>query len=118
MLHKKFGFDWPSGFREEDVSILWSQAAQCILVQNIYFGLKKIGNLCQKYRRKFRKIGNFRPKTDFFNNMENHNYEQIAARKQRPRAFKACFWPQILLKNKFWTLGAKTIPKTAICLVF
>ena len=22
MLHKKFGFDWPSGFREEDVSIL------------------------------------------------------------------------------------------------
>ena len=24
MLHKKFGFDWPSGFREEDVSILWS----------------------------------------------------------------------------------------------
>ena len=24
MFHKKFGFDWPSGFREEDVSILWS----------------------------------------------------------------------------------------------
>ena len=24
MLHKKFCFDWPSGFREEDVSILWS----------------------------------------------------------------------------------------------
>ena len=24
MLHKKFGFDWPSDFREEDVSILWS----------------------------------------------------------------------------------------------
>ena len=23
MLQKKFGFDWPSGFREEDVSILW-----------------------------------------------------------------------------------------------
>ena len=23
-LHKKFGFDWPSGFREEDVSMLWS----------------------------------------------------------------------------------------------
>ena len=22
MLHKKFGFDWPCGFREEDVSIL------------------------------------------------------------------------------------------------
>ena len=22
MLHVKFGFDWPSGFREEDVSIL------------------------------------------------------------------------------------------------
>ena len=81
-------------------------------------GLKKIGNLCQKYRRKFRKIENFRPKTDFFNNMENHNYEHIAARKQRPRAFKARFLPQMLLKNKFWTLGAKTIPKTAICLVF
>ena len=23
MLHMKFGFDWPSGFRGEDVSILW-----------------------------------------------------------------------------------------------
>ena len=43
--------------------------------------------------------------------MENHNYEHIAARKQRPRAFKACFLPQMLLKNKFWTLDAKTIQK-------
>ena len=24
MLHKNVGFDWPSDFREEDVSILWS----------------------------------------------------------------------------------------------
>ena len=24
MLHIKFGFDWSSSFREEDVSILWS----------------------------------------------------------------------------------------------
>ena len=24
MLHIKSGFDWPSGFREVDVSILWS----------------------------------------------------------------------------------------------
>ena len=31
--------------------------------------------------------------------------------KQRPSMFKACFWPQILLKNKFWNLGEKTIPK-------
>ena len=23
MLHMKFGFNWPSGFREKDVSILW-----------------------------------------------------------------------------------------------
>ena len=23
MLHMKFGFDWPSGFRGEDVSLLW-----------------------------------------------------------------------------------------------
>ena len=23
MLHKKFGFDWPSGFRGDDVCILW-----------------------------------------------------------------------------------------------
>ena len=23
MLHMKFGFDWPSGFREEDLRILW-----------------------------------------------------------------------------------------------
>ena len=23
MLHMKFGFDWPSGFRGEDVSKLW-----------------------------------------------------------------------------------------------
>ena len=28
-----------------------------------------------------------------------------------PKAFKTCFWPQILLKNKFWDLGEKTIPK-------
>ena len=25
--------------------------------------------------------------------------------------FKASFWPQILLKNKFWDLGEKSIPK-------
>ena len=24
VFHIKFGFDWPSGFRVEDVSILWS----------------------------------------------------------------------------------------------
>ena len=24
MRHKKFGFDWPSGFREDDVRIFWS----------------------------------------------------------------------------------------------
>ena len=24
MLHIRFGFDWPSGFREEDASLLWS----------------------------------------------------------------------------------------------
>ena len=24
MLHIKFGFDWPSGFRDEDVRIFWS----------------------------------------------------------------------------------------------
>ena len=23
MLHMKFGFDWPSGFRGDDVSLLW-----------------------------------------------------------------------------------------------
>ena len=23
-LHIKFGFDWPSGFREEDAQIFWS----------------------------------------------------------------------------------------------
>ena len=38
------------------------QAAQCSLVQNIYFGLQKIGSLCQKNRRK---IGNYRPKMAF-----------------------------------------------------
>ena len=38
------------------------QAAQCSLVQNIYFGLQKIGNLCPKNRRK---IGNYRPKMAF-----------------------------------------------------
>ena len=34
---------------------------------------------------------------------------------KRSRAFKACFWPQILLKNNFWNLhiGAKTIPKNS-----
>ena len=29
MLHMKFGFDWPSGFRGEDVSLLWKYT--CIL---------------------------------------------------------------------------------------
>ena len=29
---------------------------------------------------------------------------------ERTRAFNARFWPQILLKNKFWNLGEKTIP--------
>ena len=38
------------------------QAAQCSLVQNIYFGLQKIGSLCPKNRRK---IGNYRPKMAF-----------------------------------------------------
>ena len=33
--------------------------------------------------------------------------------EQRPRVFKACFWPQILLKNKFWNLGENTIPKNS-----
>ena len=32
---------------------------------------------------------------------------------ERHRAFKACSWPQILLKNKFWNLGEKTIPKNS-----
>ena len=27
--------------------------------------------------------------------------------------FKACFWPKILLKNKFWNLGEKTIPQNS-----
>ena len=31
MLHIKFGFDWPSGFRGEDVSLLWKY------IENIYF---------------------------------------------------------------------------------
>ena len=52
----------------------------------IYLGLQKIGNLCQKYRRK---IGNYQPKNGFLITYENHNNEQIAARKQRPREFKA-----------------------------
>ena len=47
-----------------------SQAAQCSLVQNIYFGLQKIGNLCPKNRRK---IGNYRPKMAFYS-IENHKY--------------------------------------------
>ena len=38
------------------------QAAQCSLVQNIYFGLQKIGSLCPKNRRK---VGNYRPKMAF-----------------------------------------------------
>ena len=38
------------------------QAAQCSLVQNIYFRLKKIGSLCPKNRRK---IGNYWPKMAF-----------------------------------------------------
>ena len=32
------------------------QAVKCILVQNIYSGLKKIGNLWEKYREKNRKF--------------------------------------------------------------
>ena len=39
-----------------------TQAAQCSLVQNIYFGLQKKGSLCPKNRRK---IGNYRPKMAF-----------------------------------------------------
>ena len=27
--------------------------------------------------------------------------------------FKACIWPQILLKTKFWNLDEKTIPKNS-----
>ena len=33
MLHKNFGFDWPNGFREEDVSILWSYTCIIALAQ-------------------------------------------------------------------------------------
>ena len=39
-----------------------TQAAQCSLVQNIYFGLQKIGSLCPKHKRE---IGNYRPKMAF-----------------------------------------------------
>ena len=42
--------------------VLQMQAAQCSLVQNIYFGLQKIGSLCPKNRRK---IGNYWPKMAF-----------------------------------------------------
>ena len=42
--------------------LLLIQAVQCSLVQNIYFGLQKIGILCPKNRRK---IGNYRPKMAF-----------------------------------------------------
>ena len=61
-VHTKFGLilsirsqdiEWK---RNSDVS--QGQAAQCSLVQNIYFGLQKIGILCPKNRRK---IGNYRP---------------------------------------------------------
>ena len=38
------------------------QAAQCSLVQNIYFGLQKIGSLCPKNSIK---IGNYWPKMAF-----------------------------------------------------
>ena len=31
----------------------------------------------------------------------------------RPREVKACFWPQILLKNKFWNLYETSIPKSS-----
>ena len=34
-------------------------------------------------------------------------------KKKRTRAFNAWFWPQILLKNKFWNLVEKTIPKNS-----
>ena len=48
----------------------------------------------------------------------NRKYELIRMDRgsntgHRPGAFKACFRPQILLKNKFWNLGEKTIPKNS-----
>ena len=49
-------------YSDSTVTLLLKQAAQCCLVQNIYFGLQKIGSLCPKNRRK---IGNYRPKMAF-----------------------------------------------------
>ena len=37
-------------------------------------------------------------------------FDQFTRIFEKTRAFNARFWPQILLKNKFWNLGEKTIP--------
>ena len=61
------------------------QAAQCSLVQYIYFGLQKIGSLCPKNRRKNRKLS---AKNGFFIALKTIN---INIKQQEGKSYRCNF---------------------------